>query len=94
MTIEEKQKAGLSKFAAPKAVVKLDAEGNVVERYISMNQCAEAEGISTQAISNAIHRHTQRKGFYFDYAVKKQKFKMPERSIGFNHIRHIPYGGI
>jgi pyruvoyl-dependent arginine decarboxylase (PvlArgDC) len=95
MTIAEKESAGLSKFAPAKEVLKLDEDGNIVDRYISLNKAAEAHGVSASAIGNAIHRHTPRKGFMFEYAVKKKKeIVMPKTVRYFDHIHHVPYGGV
>lgn len=93
MTIEEKEKAGLSRKAPAKEILKIDADGNVVERYISLKNAGKANGVTASAISNAIYRHTLKNGCTFEYAkTEKQKIEMPEKKRYFDHIRHVPYG--
>lgn len=95
MTIAEKEAAGISKYAPVKEVLKIDADGNIVDRYISLKKAAEAHGVGASAISNAIYRHTPRKGFLFKYAEKRKKeIVMPKTVRYFDHIHHVPYGGI
>lgn len=97
MTVKEKEKQGISKYAPVKAVVKLDDSGKVMERYSSVKEAAEKNRLQPQEICNAIRRNGRAKGIRFGYAEGQdmQVFTMPETEKKENfYFRHLPYGGV
>lgn len=97
MTAKEKEKQGISKYAPVKAVVKLEASGKVTERYSSVKEAAEKNGLRPQEICNAIRRNGRAKGMRFGYAEgqERQTSAMPETEKKENfYFRHLPYGGV
>lgn len=94
MTVSEKEAAGISKYAPVKKVLQKDNDGNVVAIHCSIKHAAEALGVTSNAICNAVRRKGKCKGFYFEHEEQTKKvFKMPERREGFSHLAHIPYFG-
>lgn len=98
MTAKEKEEQGISKYAPVKAVVKLEASGKVIERYYSVKEAAEKNGLRPSEICNAIRRKGKAKGMRFDHAKEqnRQVSAMPEaekKTENF-YFKHLPYGGV
>lgn len=98
MTTREKEKQGISKYAPVKAVIKLDTSGKVTERYHSVKEAAEKNGLRPSEICNAIRRKGKAKGMRFNHAKEqdRQASAMPEaekKTENF-YFRHLPYGGV
>lgn len=97
MTVKEKEKQGISKYAPVKAVVRLDDSGKVIKRYPSVKEAAEKNGLQLQEICNAIRRNGRAKGIRFEYAEEqdRQVSAMPETEKKENfYFRHLPYDGV
>ena len=98
MTAIEKKKRGIGKYAPVKAVVKLDDSGKVIERYPSVKEAAEKNGLQPSAICNAIKRKGKAKGMQFDYAQKQDRkvstIPGTEKKTENIYFKHLPYGGV
>ena len=66
--IERKQAS--RKGERGKAVIQLDLQGKIVNRFISLNEAAEKTGINSTSISKVINGHIQTAGGYFWKADK------------------------
>lgn len=73
MTAKEKEKQGINKYAPVKAVVRLDDSVKVMERYSSVKEAAEKNGLRPQEICNAIRRNGRAKGLRFGYAEGQER---------------------
>lgn len=96
MTKEEKELLGISKYAPIKAVVKLNQEGEVIERYLSLKEAAEKNGMNPHSLCNALRQRDGRiRGMWFAYAQQKSSFRMPRKKTHSEFQKnHLPYGGV